>query len=61
MKKWKKPACPKCGSTRDFAYKQIHGIRLYREIRGRKVYEVKCQDCNGYFEFDGGKASPDAW
>jgi hypothetical protein len=57
----RKKVCPACGSKREFAYKQVHGIRLYREIRGRKVYDVECQDCRHRFEFDGGKADPNAW
>ena len=54
-------ACPFCKSTKDFGYKQICAIRLYREIRGRKVFQAQCQDCRRLFEVDGGKATLYDW
>jgi hypothetical protein len=43
---------PCCGA--EWLWRKIGGMRVYRELEGRKVYDAKCGQCQGMHVLDGG-------
>lgn len=54
--------CSKCLDPDDrrrkvrLHFEIYHGMRLYREVNGRKVYSARCPACREFYAIDGGKA-----
>lgn len=43
MREIQEPRRHKCGKP--YLFEMLGGMRLYREVRGRRVYRVQCPSC----------------